>query len=60
MAIGNMHRKFGDDHTGGSGDILADKSDRQTDAYTDTLITILHHHSRGLSNNITTQQQQPV
>ena len=35
---GNVHKKIGKDRACGSGDILAD---RQTDAQTDILITIL-------------------
>jgi len=37
MAIGNMHKKFGKDHTYGSGDILLDRqTDRHTHTQTDT------------------------
>jgi len=40
-AIGNKHKTFSKDRACGSGDMLAD---RQTDAQTDVLITILRHH----------------
>jgi len=38
MAIGDMHKKFGEDRTCISGDMIAD---RHTHRRTDTLITIL-------------------
>jgi len=43
-----MHKKFGKDRACGSGDIVA--TDRQADTHTDILITMLHNHSRGRSN----------
>jgi len=48
-AIGNMHKKFGEDHACGLGDML---TDRQTDRQTDVLITVLCQHSHGRSNKI--------
>jgi len=48
MTIGNMHQKFGKDHTCSSGDILAE---RQKKRYTDILITILAHPLQGLAMN---------
>ena len=36
MAIGNMHKKFGEDRTSSSEDMIAD---RQTHTHTHTLIT---------------------
>jgi len=47
MAIGNMHKTFGNDRTCGSGDILMD---RQTDRHTYVIITILRNRSPGRSN----------
>jgi len=48
IAIGNMLKKFGENHTCGSGDILMD---RQTHTHADILIRILCNHSGGWSNN---------
>jgi len=42
MAIGNMHRKFGEDGRCGSEDMIVDRqTHRHTHGPTDTLITIL-------------------
>jgi len=46
MTVGNMHDKCGQDRTCSSGDIIAE---RQTEKYTDKLITILAHPSRGFT-----------
>jgi len=48
MTISNMHQKFGKDRMCSSGDILAE---RQTDKYTDILITILVHHLRSFARD---------
>jgi len=49
-----MYKKFGIDHTCGSGDVLMD---RHTHTHTDVLITILYHRSRGWSNSKTADRR---
>ena len=50
MAIGNMHKKCGEDRTRSSEDMTADRqTDTQRNRQTDTLITILRSLS-GRSN----------
>ena len=53
-AIGNMHQKFGKDHTCGSGDIL---TDRQTDTQTHTQTNSSQYYATAPMGKVTTQNK---